>query len=317
MRECHKKFIVSRIRLVKCSRMRRSIRFLAVGFLLISSLCWSSAEESKNVRLVFWNLEWFPGGRPEATTTEVVEQITKVVPALKDLNPDVVGYVEVLGPKAIDIALAKTPGVVSQVCSEFVDETGVVTLQQIGIASRLPAVSGWWENWKAGSITPKRGFAFAAFEPVPGHVLLVYVVHLKSNRGELSENVAMREESARQLIKHVAEMEKAYASMGKVGVIIGGDFNTSLDDPKFRDEKTLATLQQAGFEWCWKGVPFEDRVTLPSAPPKNPNFPPFPDACFDHAFTKGLTVSSASVAVIDGKPSDHRPVVVDLAYPAQ
>lgn len=284
--------------------------------ILFSSIGATLAEDVKNVRVVFWNLEWFPGGRPQATTTEVVDQITKAVPAVASLEPQIFCAGEVLNSKAIAISLYKTPGVVPQVCSEFLDDSGEVTLQQIGIASSLPAVGGWWENWKPAKITPKRGFSFAAFEPVPGNILLVYVVHLKSNRGELAENVPMREESAEQLLKHAAEMEKAYGKMGIVGIVIGGDFNTSLDDPKFADEKTLGMFKKAGFAWAWEGMPFEDRVTLPSTPSRNPNSPPFPDACFDHAFTKGLKVASASVAALEQNPSDHRPVIVDLEYPA-
>ncbi len=305
-----------------CASMHSSMssHFAKAGVLvlalLFSQLGVSLAAETKNVRVVFWNMEWFPGGHPQASTTEVVDQISIAVPAVASLEPQIFCVEEILGPKAIAISLYKTPGVVPQVCSEFLDDKGEVTLQQIGIASSLPAVGGWWENWKPAGITPKRGFSFAAFEPVPGKILLVYVVHLKSNRGELSENIPMREESAKQLLKHAQEMEKAYGRMGKVGIVIGGDFNTSLDDPKFADEKTLGMFKKAGFDWAWEGIPFEDRVTLPSTPSRNPNFPPFPDACFDHVFTKGVKVASASVAAFEHNPSDHRPVIVDLEYPA-
>lgn len=295
------------------------IRPLFLGLAILLSHCLvAGAEEpssSKIVRVAFWNLEWFPGKRPKATTTEVVDQIVKIVPAVEKLDADIIGFTEVQNAKAMTIALYKSLGRTPQVCSEFLDEEGKVTLQQIGIASKMAAMSAWWENWKQAPVTPKRGFSFAAFEPSPGNILLVYTVHLKSNRGDLVEDIAMREESAKQLLTHVKEMEKAYSKLGKVAVVIGGDFNTSLDDPKFQEEKTLRLLQKAGFDWCWTGVPFEKRITLPGGPAHNPKLPPFPDTCFDHVFTKGVKLASASVA--EGEmPSDHRAVIVDLAIPA-
>lgn len=294
--------------------MNRFFAFLITALLSLNLCAQEPNPASKNLRAVFWNLEWFPGSRPQATVAEAMDQIVKVVPAVAALKADIFGTTEVHGPNAIAISLYQSPGMSTQVCSEFLDDAGKPTFQQIGIASRLPAMSAWWENWKQGSITPKRGFAFSAFEPSPGNILLVYAVHLKSNRGELAENIAMREESVRQLLDHVKEMEKAYAPLGKVAVIVGGDFNTTLDDPKFDQEKTLRMLQKSGFSWCWEGIPFKDRVTLPSAPPRNPKLPPFPDVCFDHIFTKGVKVTSASVVPIEGEPSDHRPIVVDLEF---
>jgi endonuclease/exonuclease/phosphatase family metal-dependent hydrolase len=260
-------------------------------------------------------MEWFPGGQPEAKPPEVVDQISKVVPALENLAPDILGASEILNEKALEIALYKTNGAHAQVCSAFSDETGVITPQQIGIASNLPAQNAWWESWKPAKVTPKRGFSFAAFTPSPGVVLLVYAVHLKSNRGNEAENFAMREESAKQILAHVADMEKVYANSGRVAVLIGGDSNTSLDDPKFARESTLRDLKKAGFTWCWENIPFEDRITLPTAPSKNPALPPFPDTCFDHVFAKGLNFKSAAVASVPHNPSDHRPVIVEFEFP--
>ncbi len=269
------------------------------------------------LKVVFWNVEWFPGTRPNATNADAVAQIARVVPALEKLNPDIIGMQEVMNWDAATIALFRTPGASVQVCSDFLGDNGQKTTQQLVIASRLPAFGAWWEPWKVGSsVAPRRGFSFAAYRPSPGHVLLVYCVHLKSNRGDLAENIAMREESATQLLNHVAAMEKAYGAHGRVAVVLGGDFNTSTDDPRFKMERTLDLIEKAGFTSCWKDVPFAQRVTLPSTPSNNPNYPPFPDACFDHVFVKGATVRSAEAAIIDPPPSDHRPVVVQLDIPS-
>jgi endonuclease/exonuclease/phosphatase family metal-dependent hydrolase len=295
--------------------MITTLRLFLAALLCAGSL--HAQEASKPLRIAFWNLEWFPGTRPEPTNVEAVAQITAAMPALAKLDADIIGLQEILNWDAAAIALVKTPGTDVQVASEFLDDDGAKTAQQLVIASRLPAIGAWWELWKSGrGVTPKRGFAFAAYQPAPGHILLVYCVHLKSNRGELSDNLPMREESSRQLLAHVTAMEKAYASLGAVSVVIGGDFNTSTDDPKFKMEQTLSLLTKNGFQSAWKDVPFKDRVTLPTKPSNNPKFPPWPDACFDHVFVKGASVTSASVVSFDPSPSDHRPVLVEIVLPA-
>lgn len=286
---------------------------LLAAFLLAGNL---AAQDTAPLKLVFWNLEWFPGGRPNATPAEAEAQIAKTVPAVAALKPDIFGMAEVRDWNAAEIAIKGLPDMSVQVSSDFVDDSGSKTTQQVVIASRLPAIGGWWEAWKTGDvITPTRGFSFAAYQPSPNHVLLVYSIHLKSNRGELKQNMAMREESARQLVDHVAAMEKAYGTLGTTTTIIGGDFNTSTDDPKFSEEQTFKILEAAGFQSAWKDVPFAQRVTLPTKPSRNPKYPPFPDACFDHILVKNANVVSASVGMPDPNPSDHRPVIVDITLP--
>lgn len=277
-----------------------------------------SAQETvpSPIKVVFWNMEWFPGGDIRADAGQARAQIALVQPALEQMNPDLIGMQEVRDTEAAAVALEKIPDVKVQVSSAFSNDDGTPGSQQLIIASRIPALGAWWEPWKAGaSITPKRGFSFAAFEPSPGRILLVYSVHLKSNRGNLEENTAMREESARQLVTHIAAMEKAYTPMGRVSVLVGGDFNTSIDDAKFAHEKTLAILEAAGFQSSWKGMPLHERVTIPSTPSGIPNLPPWPDATFDYIFVKGARLLNPRVEILDPAPSDHRPVVAEVELP--
>ena len=120
----------------------------------------------------------------------------------------------------------------------------------------MPALSAWSEEWKAnGAIVPPRGFAFAAYEVAPRQLLLVYGLHLKSNRGELNENIALRQESMSQLLSHMDAMETAYGKLGTLTWIVGGDCNTSLDDPQYANETTLKNLMAKGFAWVWQGMP--------------------------------------------------------------
>src|SRR5205085_8240424 len=109
-------------------------------------------------------------------------------------------------------ALAVKPlnGFKVDVCSNFPPREGQTETQNVAIVSRLEPMSAWFEMWKPGqAITPPRGFAFAAYQLKPKQVLLVYALHLKSNRGEVTEDIGIREESARQLAEHMTDMNKA------------------------------------------------------------------------------------------------------------
>jgi len=133
-------------------------------------------------------------------------------------------------------------------------------------------------------------------------VVLIYDVHLKSNRGDIQENIPLRQESIRQLRAHMSAMESAYGKLGVITWIVGGDFNTSLDDKRFAAETTLRTLMSNGFAWIWQNVPAMSRMTLP--PDKD-----FPAACFDHVFYRGATLRRAWVANTSSQSSDHRAIV--------
>jgi endonuclease/exonuclease/phosphatase (EEP) superfamily protein YafD len=188
------------------------------------------------------------------------------------------------------------------VCSNFPPREGQTDAQQVAITSRLQPMSAWAEEWKAGgAITPPRGFAFAAYHVAPKRMLLVYALHLKSNRGELVENIAIREESMRQLLLHMKDMAAAYGKLGTITWLVGGDFNTAPDDPRFKEEKTTADLRANGFHWTWQGMPLEQRVTLP--PDAR-----FPAACFDHIFYKGAVLRKAEVVATSDDSSDHRAI---------
>jgi hypothetical protein len=69
-------------------------------------------------------------------------------------------------------------------------------------------------------------------------------VHFKSNRGEAASDIANREEAARQLLAHAAEMERAYSRSAKVVTVIAGDFNTDPTDARFASEGTFVLLRE-------------------------------------------------------------------------
>lgn len=274
-------------------------------------LCVAMATESlaqTQVKAAFWNIAWFPGKRPNAYKGEQVRQIKAVHEDIRRLDADVIGLEEMRDFESASLAVQPLAGFKVDVCSNFPPREGQAEAQQVAIASRLPPMSAWAEDWKAGSaITPPRGFAFAAYEVAPKKMLLVYALHLKSNRGEIVENIAIREESMRQLLAHMKDMERAYGKLGSITWLVGGDFNTAPDDPRFKNEKTLRDLTAGGFRWSWEGMPLEQRVTLP--PDAR-----FPAACFDHIYYRGATLRKAEVIETHDKSSDHRAIraVFDL-----
>ena len=268
----------------------------------------SAANASAFLTIAFWNVRWFPGGRPNAYRGEEVRQVRSVHHDIVKLNADIIGFEEVRDWPSAELAVKPLSGFKVDVCSNFPPREGQTETQQVAIASRLEPMSAWSEPWKTGSaITPPRGFAFAAYALAPQKLLLVYALHLKSNRGELVEDIAIREESMRQLLPHIKDMERAYGTLGSLTWVVGGDFNTAPDDTRFLREKTLVGLTSNGFRWSWEKIPIGTRITLP--PDER-----FPAACFDHIFYRGTSLKKADVLETASGSSDHRAIraVFDL-----
>jgi endonuclease/exonuclease/phosphatase family metal-dependent hydrolase len=254
------------------------------------------------ITVTFWNVQWFPGRRPNASRTEENRQTRAVHADLGHLNSDILAFEEVRDYEHASLAVKALAGFKVDVCSSFPPREGQNEAQQVAITSRLQPVSAWSELWKpAGAIVPPRGFAFAAYQLAPRQLLLVYAVHLKSNRGEIHEDIRIREESMQQLVAHMKAMNDAYAKLGALSWIVGGDFNTAPDEPRFATEKTIANLRADGFQWSWQGIPFNSRITVPADLR-------YPAASFDHIFFRGATLLKAWVANTSPQSSDHRAV---------
>lgn len=261
------------------------------------------------LRVAFWNIQWFPGRRPDAPLTAEQQQIAAVQHDMRMIDADVMGIEEARDFSKATIAVASRPGLKVDVCSNFPPREDQAVAQQVAIASRFTPISAWVEMWKPrGPLFPPRGFAFAVYQPAPGHLLMVYAVHLKSNRGEISEDIAIREESMRQLRSHMDAMSRAYSNLGTITWIVGGDFNTSLDDPRFEKETTVRGLIGNGFSWSWQDIPATERITLP--PDKF-----FPAACFDHIFFRNARLIGARVFPTSKRSSDHRAIFAAFELP--
>lgn len=267
-----------------------------------------SSAPPTQLTVTFWNVQWFPGRRPNASRGEENRQIRAVHADLAQLNSDIVALEEVRDYNHAALAVKPLAGFKVDVCSTFPPREGQDEAQQVAITSRLPPLSAWSELWKAsGVIVPPRGFSFATYQLAPRRLLLVYALHLKSNRGEIHEDMRIREESMQQLLAHMKAMETAYGRLGDLVWIVGGDFNTAPDEPRFASEKTIPTLRAQNFRWSWEGVPFNSRITVPADLR-------YPAASFDQIFFRGATLVRAWVANTSSQSSDHRAVNAVFAF---
>lgn len=258
----------------------------------------------KKIRVVTWNLQWFPGHKPETTAEIAAAHMAEAQKAVAELKPDILMLQEVRNWKAAADLCAVVPGLRPHVVSAFDENNPDARPQNQVVAANLESDSAWSAKWVGGNYGPPRGYAFAAIDAGGGRFLLCWSLHLKSNRGELDENISMRAESTRQLIAHMQEMLALYSKRGPCAVIVAGDLNTSSDDPKFAADPTLQGLKDAGLWWTHSGVPFASRTTIPGEGN-------YPDNCFDHIFTAGLGQPVAMVKAYPGL-SDHNPVILDI-----
>ena len=175
------------------------------------------------VRIATWNLEWFPGGKPNSSLAERLIHMSAAKDALIEIRPDILCLQEVRDWESVAELVSILPNFQALVASRFrqMGPFGPLSIQQLAIASNRPAEAAWSEAFKPSPATPPRGFSFAAIRHGET-LLLVYSVHFKSNRGEVKTNIAKREEAAHQLLAHAAEMERAYSQHASVVTIIGG-----------------------------------------------------------------------------------------------
>ena len=186
------------------------------------------------VTIVTWNLEWFPGGKPNSSPAERLVHMSAAKDALIDIRPDILCLQEVRDWDSVAELVSILPRFQTLVVSRFreMGSSGPLSIQQLAIASSRPAEAAWSESFRSSPPTPPRGFSFAAIR-VGKTLLLVYSVHFKSNRGEAATNIAKREEAARQLLSHVAAMETAYSESASVVTVIGGRFQHRPDGRPF------------------------------------------------------------------------------------
>jgi|UPI000484958F endonuclease/exonuclease/phosphatase family metal-dependent hydrolase len=263
---------------------------------------WASATEPVHLRIVTWNLQWFPGGRT-ATKESQDRHIAAVREEIRKLNPEIIILQEVGSEGALNEALKPLdPKWSVSVISAF-KQGNFISGQQIAIASKFPTISAWAEPWKRGWAEAPRGYTYALYS-INGKKLAVYGVHLKSNIGNPPENTSKREDGISQMIDHINTDETRVIKPD--AIVIGGDFNT--DDPdslhgQSKGERTFSFLKKAGFHWTFEGIDHHYRVTCPAKGR-------YSAASFDHIWTKNLGKPLASPK--QSSASDHLPVVINI-----
>jgi endonuclease/exonuclease/phosphatase family metal-dependent hydrolase len=288
--------------------MNRKTSSTIIAFLL-ALLLLSSSTLAKTLTVVEWNLEWFPGRSPTPTEEAKQKHMEAAQKVLKQLNPDIFMAEEIGDWDSFVKLVSVVPKLQAHAVSAF-KYGNTVARQQEAIASTLPPNSTWSEPWKKTEANPPRGMAFAALSLPDGKLLFVYCVHLKANGGDAAPNLAKREDSAKQIVVHVADMEKIYKSYKVLGTIIGGDFNTNLENAEWKNEKTIPTLEESGFYNTWTSVKLEQRLTWKGSDR-------FAATTFDFLFTKGLGKLTASLWKTTEDASDHEPVVLKIEVPDQ
>lgn len=281
---------------------------------LIALLVFISATESihaETIRVTTWNLQWFPSGSANGASPEVeMQRIAGAAKVLSVLNPDVMLLQEVRDfetCKKLADALRPLKYEVL-VCSAFRDGfSGVVGRQQVAILAKTAAEAAWFASWKsAGAVDPPRGYVFALLRFGKKDVAF-YSLHLKSNlvRGdderEVQLNILKRELAAEQVVEHTKTIPKDFPQLQ--ATIIGGDFNTNRDQALFVSERTLATLEGAGFASALSKLSLSERITCPGKGK-------YLDATFDYLFGKGLR-PAGPVEVLRTDISDHYPVTME------
>jgi len=291
------------------------LKFRVLKILLLTGLAlYSTAGTAEPIKVVAMNLEWFPGQKPRPHWISSWRHINKVEASLEEISPDILIATEVCDADAFLRVIKPVNNLDLHILSNFVDaeDSGDRRNQQIAIASKFKAFAGWAEPWEQTMENLRRGFSFAAIEnPASGRLLLVYGLHLKSNRSKTPEeeqqNYDIRDASIAQLVAHTKKMEEQFAEKGIDGWIIAGDFNTN-HDGRFRDH-VISLLEEAGFYNTWKNTQPENRHTWRSRGP-------FDSTTFDYIMTKGLGERDAVIHEISNSVSDHNAVILNIDLPA-
>jgi endonuclease/exonuclease/phosphatase family metal-dependent hydrolase len=290
---------------------KRGLLALLTAFVTSSAL--GNSTDPARIRITTWNLEWFPNGSAHDAMPEVqAQRIALAADVLRPINPDIILLQEVRDYDACArLGEAIAPGIYHvAICSAFKEpfHSGLGK-QQVAILSKYQAQAAWAEPWKSmNGVDPPRGFAFAWFK-LGNQDIGLYSVHLKSNlithgdrEAQTAKNIQKREVAIAQLLMHVHDMIGSTMPSIK-SVVIGGDFNTNHDQEMFAAERTLDSLNGAGYRNGFEGSALSERVT-------HPGTHGFPDATFDFIFAKGVTGSQPTV--VQSNASDHWPVTRDF-----
>lgn len=256
-----------------------------------------------------WNGNWFPSGRAEHRAHPEVEAATiaatgKMLRAgIESLDPD--------GKEDIVLALCEIRH--GDVASRLAEAIGNEKLhvasvsgyrrrdrydqQQNVILTTLPVADAGWAKWTPNeNATAPRGYAYANVIVEPAVTAAVYCVHLKSNYGATSDEIA----DANRAKRESAIDEFIRLTQKRDYVILAGDFNSDRWREEFAKEKIFSMLSAADFVNLLALLPPEARGTHPNAR--------YGDSCLDYIMTRGFDNSGLPKLRESDYLSDHRAV---------
>jgi endonuclease/exonuclease/phosphatase family metal-dependent hydrolase len=256
-----------------------------------------------------WNLQWFPGNRPEPTDSGRRWHEREVVRVIRELGADLLLVQEVVDREALGRVAKEYPWRVLSNFQRAGDEDADLPVQNVAILSKVPIRESWEVGFHALPLTPDRpvrGF-LAARLGTKKQGMTVYTVHLKSNRGG-QEASALRRERAMDYLRK--DWEKRGLDPKKDAILVAGDFNCSLRNPEFAGEETIRGLLKEGWVSATEGIPWPEAATVrPDSSGK------YPATDFDHVLLspawRNLVQGGRWKAEVNQNPkvpSDHYPV---------
>ncbi len=268
-----------------------------------------------------WNGEWFPSGRAEHRANEQVERAA--IRAAGQMLRDGISEADPSGGDDVVLCLNEIRDLeTAQALCREIGRTNlsvaVVTAyrrrdrfdqQQDVIMTTLPVAKANWSTWKTHKDAfPPRGYAHADLIVSPAATATVYAVHLKSNYGQTTEDIARANRLKRAYaIEQLVAQEKPKRGKFRAPVIIAGDFNADRFSKSFEKDTLFQTLLDAGFVDAFEGVPKDGRITHPGSGRHA-------GSTLDYIYMRGCRVESPPKVIPALRISDHDAVFVRIGF---
>ena len=268
-----------------------------------------------------WNGEWFPSGRAEHRANDQVERAT--IRAAGQMLADGILEVDPSGKEDVVLCLSEIRDLeTAQALCAAIGRTNlsvaVITAyrrrdrfdqQQDVLMTTLPVAKANWSTWKTHTdAIPPRGYAHTDVIVSLAVTATVYAVHLKSNYGQTTEDIAKANRLKRAYaIEQLVAQEKPKRGKFRAPVIIAGDFNADRFSKSFEKDTLFQTLLDAGFVDAFEGVPKDGRITHPGSGRHA-------GSTLDYIFMRGCSVESPPKVVPALRISDHDAVFVRIKF---
>jgi endonuclease/exonuclease/phosphatase family metal-dependent hydrolase len=228
-----------------------------------------------NIRVMAWNIQWFPGRKPRAALPKEEEKQIRAINKILNQEKPALFFASEVRSLAHLQKLKPGSAPLSWACTQIprTEEEGQDMYNQgLALISQVPWKRVWaldFSDLAAGYDRPYRGILGAEFPLTQNRSLYLYGVHLKSNRGNPA-SARMRRERAMEYLRW--DWNRLGLNPKKNLILLVGDFNTSLNMSAYREEQTLRSLLDFGFIDGAEGTPSHKRMTLPAS--KDGRYPP-------------------------------------------